>query len=144
MKRVHLSGKGQFSLGVNSFPDTAIFMKEKSGCLQQKDMCLFDQLYFSGDGYVVRCKVCGLFQLGFGSTMLSLTEEDYAVFTQQVTRKTREESCCTGDDTKCVVLATAYRGVHLLLTVKELNNLNRILEEADTEAKALAMIQLFH
>ncbi|MFT3679892.1 MAG: hypothetical protein QM791_06445 [Ferruginibacter sp.] len=107
-------------------------------------MCEFDSLYLSDLGYVVHCKKCGVYQVAFASTMLSLNQQDFDIFCGLVRRKYEEENMIYSENAKCVVIPTPAKGVQILLTRKEAENLNSMLEEADNEAKALSLMSLFN
>ena len=107
-------------------------------------MCEFQSLYFNDDGYVVRCKQCGVYQVAFISIMLTLTESDFEAFCKMVKHKCNEEDCSFIEHTKNVVIPTPCYGIYILLTRVEAQKFNGILEDADNEAKALSMINLFN
>lgn len=107
-------------------------------------MCEFQSLYFNDDGYVVRCKQCGCYQLAFGSTMLTLTKKGFETFCKMVKHKCNERDFLFSEHSKCVVIPTPSNGVYMLLTKNEVNQLNEILEEADNEEKAQCLLSLFN
>lgn len=106
-------------------------------------MCEYQSLYFSDDGYVVRCGKCGHYQLAFASTMLTMTKEDFATFCHIVKTKMKEANEYYTPSAKCILIPAASKSTYLLLTKKEAQRLHEILEEADTEEKAQAMMRLF-
>ncbi|UAY52487.1 DUF6686 family protein [Ferruginibacter albus] len=105
-------------------------------------MCQFQQLYFSDDGYVVRCKKCDHFQVGFASTMLTVNEKDFDILLAIVKKKLNTE-IQTNQLVKSIIIPTPYTGVKILLTQQELQKLHAMLENADSEIKALALLDLF-
>jgi hypothetical protein len=107
-------------------------------------MCEFQSLYFNNDGYVVRCKQCGHYQIAFGSTMLTLVKKDFEAICKMVKYKSSEKDSSFSEHSKCVVIPTPSYGLHMLLTKNEANRFNEILEEADNEAKALCLLSLFN
>lgn len=107
-------------------------------------MCEFQSLYFGDDGYVVRCKKCGHYQVAFASTMLNLTGIDFTALCNIVKNKYAEEVFQHNENTKCCVIPTPSNGMYMLFTRKEAQRLHEILEEADNEEQALAMMSLFH
>lgn len=105
--------------------------------------CNYVTLYNGANGYIVRCTACNTFQFAFLSTMLTMEEEDYLLFKKQVEKKMRE-NMFTGDaNCKNIWLKTQHRGVDMLLTPKELTELNEILESADTEQRTSELLELF-
>jgi hypothetical protein len=107
-------------------------------------MCEFQSLYFGDDGYVVRCKQCGHHQMAFASSMLNLTGEDFKKAFSQVRHKNEEEDVYNTPSVKSIVLHTPSKGIYLLLTKAEAKRLYEILEEADNEEQALALLSLFN
>lgn len=107
-------------------------------------MCELQSLHFSDDGYVVRCKQCGHFQIAFISTILTLTEQDFQLLCSVVRNKYREEDCCPNENVKCIIIPTPCQGIRLILTQKDAKELRHMLEEADSEYKALLLIGLFN
>ena len=107
-------------------------------------MCEFQSLYFGDDGYVIKCSKCGHYQLAFASTMLTMTKEDFATLCHTVKIKMKEANGYSNHPAKCVVIPAASKSTYLLLTKKEAQRLDEILEEADNEEKALEMMSLFH
>lgn len=107
-------------------------------------MCEFQSLYYDDDGYVVVCKDCGYYQLAFGSTMLSLSAEDYIKLCKIVRNKYNYVDFTASENTRNVVIPTPSQGLYLLLTRNEANRLYEILEEADTEEKARSLMALFN
>jgi hypothetical protein len=46
-------------------------------CAKFPAVCNFQSLYMNDDGYVVRCKECGPYQLGFSSALLTLLKKNF-------------------------------------------------------------------
>ncbi|HRN57070.1 MAG TPA: hypothetical protein PLL71_11490 [Agriterribacter sp.] len=107
-------------------------------------MCGFRYLYNGEDGYVVRCKQCGHYQLAFASFMLTLTENEFRSFGELVKYKCEAADDALTEYSKTVVLRTPAAGVFILLTKSEALRLSEILEEADNENKALSLISMFN
>lgn len=107
-------------------------------------MCEFQSLYFGNDGYVVWCKKCSRYQVAFASVMLNLTVEDFKKLAMVMNEKNAEPDYYNHVPSKSVVIPAPSSGVYILLTKKETKRLFEILEDADTEEKALEMISLFH
>ncbi|MCH5600525.1 DUF6686 family protein [Niabella ginsengisoli] len=105
--------------------------------------CDFQSLYYGEDGYVVRCKQCGHYQVAFVSTMLTLSEADFYVFCKQVNYKAAQSYSNVNHDSKIIMIATPSQDVHLILTPSELSRLQKTLEAADNEIKAQELLCLF-
>lgn len=111
-------------------------------------MCEFQRLAFSEHGYVVRCRECDHYQLGFGTTMLTLSDEDFKMLHYNVLQKHETvcaEAACLQhhSETKSVVITTPFTGMCMVITRKELKHLYNIMEIADNEIQALSMLELF-
>ena len=112
-------------------------------------MCEFQKLSFSEHGYVVRCQECGHYQLAFGTTMLTLSNEDFktlhGIVQQKYLSVCKNEACVHeyGAEAKSVVISTPFTGMCIVVTRKELNHLNSMMENADNEIQALIMMELF-
>lgn len=106
--------------------------------------CEFQSLYFGDEGYVVRCKQCGHYQVAFMSIILTLTENDFIAFCSIVKSKSVEMDEVMPEHCKCVVIRTPAEGICFLLTRNEASRFSVMLEEADTEAKTLSLIKLFN
>lgn len=107
-------------------------------------MCAFQSLYYSDDGYVVQCKDCGHYQLGFGTMMLSLSRNDFTTLRKIVKCKYQETNIACTENARNIVIPTPSQSSCLLLTREESDRFHEILEAADTEEKAQEMIALFY
>lgn len=107
-------------------------------------MCEYQSLYFNDDGYVIRCKQCGHYQLAFSSTLLVLTDDAFHDFCKLVKFKCAEMDCSASGYSKSLVLPTPSPGVCMLLTRTEVSRFGEILEVADNEMKALTLISMFN
>lgn len=107
-------------------------------------MCKFQSLYFEDDGYVVRCNHCGHYQVGFSSTMLTLADKEFQQFYAQLKHKCVETVSAATAHCKVVILKTPSPGVCMMLTRGEAIRFAEILEQADTEMKALSLMRLFN
>lgn len=106
--------------------------------------CEFDSLYFAEDGYIVRCKDCGHFQIAFLSTMLTLTAPDFQHLRKLVNNKLESIDETYSGRAKSIALPTPSQGIWLLLTSLELKRFYAALEEADSEATSLSLLDLFN
>lgn len=106
-------------------------------------MCQFTQLYFQDDGYVVRCKDCGHYQLAFGTVMLTLQKEEFTKLVNACNRSLTADDLCAGQHVKSIYIPTPCAGMSLLLTNAELKQLTAMLDTADSEEKMLALMELF-
>jgi ribosomal protein S27E len=107
-------------------------------------MCEFEQLYFDNDGYVVRCKDCGHYQVAYASMALTFSVNDFKVFCSKVKRKSLEMDCSLAEHSKSIVITTPCKNITMLLTRKEAMRFAAILDEAENEAMALSLINMFN
>lgn len=106
-------------------------------------MSQFQSLSFNEDGYVMRCTECNHFHVAFGSTLLTLSTEDFTVLRRLVKYKCSKRNYAIAEYAKSVVIPTPYEGQYLLLSEIEMRSFSRMLEEADDEARAQSLLDLF-
>lgn len=106
--------------------------------------CHYQSLYYNDDGYVVRCKDCNHYQIAFSSTMLTLNDAEFKAFCNQVKNKCCEADFSLAKNSKSVVLQTPSHCICIILTRNEALRFYEILEEADNEARALSLLNLFN
>lgn len=104
--------------------------------------CEFQTLYFSDDGYVIRCKCCRLYQVAFMCICVTLNETDYQAFSHIVQCRYNECEYALSERSKCIVIQTPAEGICFLLTKAEAKKLIDIVDAADNEAKALSLISM--
>lgn len=107
-------------------------------------MCNFKQWSHSKHGYIIQCEDCKHFQLCFGTTMLTLREEEYIQFSEWVVYKQESLVPLPDKNLKCISLPTICPQVQVLVTEKELGNLYSLVQEADNEMKVNQLLSLFH
>jgi hypothetical protein len=106
-------------------------------------MCHFKSWYLDEYGYVVKSERCNYLQVCFGTLMLTLSEMDYEIFAALVSRKKEDHIPMHDPNIRCVLLPTPSGIVHGVLSEKELDQLHKMLQEADNEMKAQQLIGLF-
>ncbi|RAJ06572.1 hypothetical protein LX64_01699 [Chitinophaga skermanii] len=107
-------------------------------------MCEFNHWYYEDDGYVVQCIHCGTFQIGFESTLLTLSHSEYAAFKRMVDANVLNLKPACEAHRKSIVLPTPSYHVHLMLSENELLSLHNMLELTDTAMQTVAMLKLFY
>ncbi|HOZ97248.1 MAG TPA: hypothetical protein PKY86_07985 [Niabella sp.] len=105
--------------------------------------CEFQTLYAGPDGYIVRCNLCGHYQVAYISTLINLNENDFHLFYKKVKAQNRIDYSAVSQDSKIIMLATPSPNINFILTPSELITLHDILEKADTEIKTHALLGLF-
>jgi hypothetical protein len=107
-------------------------------------MCQYHTLYHDADkGYVVRCEDCGRLQLGFGNLILTFSLEDFEAFRCWMLRIRSEQEVVPNPCLRNIVIPSPCEGVKLVLSLRELDEFNHMLEAADTERRSLDLIELF-
>lgn len=107
------------------------------------ESCNFQTLYTGEDGYVVRCKDCGHYQIAYLCMMVTLDEKGFRSFRKTIRQHYRNSLQLVNDHCKCVIVPTPAAGTHFLFSRKEIKRLTELLDEADTEEQALSMLSLF-
>ena len=105
--------------------------------------CHFQKLYSGEDGYVVRCKECGHYQLAYLCVMVMLDEKEFRSFCRMVQQQYENSLHITNDLCKCVVVQTPAAGTCFLFTKREIKRFTELLDEADTEERAQVLFALF-
>lgn len=106
-------------------------------------MCDFHNLYTSDKGFVLRCKKCGYYQIGFAGLMLSLNEEDYQHLGEIIRHLAAKELPSDAMESRHIVIPSPYYGVNLLLCHREIQVFERMLGEANSETITQSMLALF-
>ena len=106
-------------------------------------MCEFRHLYFGDNGYVVRCKECGHYQVAFSSTVLTLDQKQFQQLRNITKRKCNECIDEIPAHIKNMILPTPASSICMMLTKSEALCFSEILETADNEESALSLLSLF-
>lgn len=110
-------------------------------------MCNFNKLALTNHGYVVCCSDCGYYQLAFGTTLLTLSEEDFNALIQTVSAQVKKmgdcDTACFSDDSKNIIVSAPSNQCCFILTCNELKLFYEMLDNADNEIKAISLLKLF-
>ncbi len=106
-------------------------------------MCHFKNCYAGENGYIIQCEDCQHFQVGFGTTVLTLNAYDFQAFLGIVAYKKEHHQPMQDPTIRCIVLPTPCSSVHLIFSEKELDNLHAMLQEGDNEIRSQQLIDLF-
>lgn len=105
----------------------------------------YETLYSGSEGYVLYCRHCNRFRLAFISTALTLSEAEFAQFRNRVQMLCHQQASESEHaNCKCIVIPSVSEKVQLVLTRKELVQLQQMLDRADTEQKVNALLMLFN
>lgn len=105
--------------------------------------CQFQTLYMGEDGYVVRCKECGHYQLAYLCIMVTLEEKEFSSFCRMIQQHYEDSIHLSNDNCKCVVVQTPASGTHFLFSRKEIRRFAELLDSADTEERTQNILALF-
>jgi hypothetical protein len=107
-------------------------------------MCRHETLYHDDrTGYVVRCCECEKIQVGFNNVVITFNVEEFSSFRSWLLRIKNECQPGQNDKLRSIVIPTPCDGMKLLLSLRELNEFNIMLETADSELRSLELIKLF-
>lgn len=90
-------------------------------------MCLYKKLHHTEYGYVVRCNECHHFHVGFGTTVLALTEDQFYDFMNTVDSYHDAHRHYYNADQKVIQIPTAARSIMLVFSLKEIEQLSTLL-----------------
>src|SRR5687768_2600021 len=106
-------------------------------------MCSYQTLFHDDNtGYVVRCNECEKIQLGFGNLMLTLSTDEFNSFRCWLKKIMVEQSPAQKETIRCIVIPSPCEGIKLLLSLRELRDLDHMLEVADTELQSCCLLKL--
>lgn len=107
-------------------------------------MCSYQTLFHDDNtGYVVRCNECEKIQLGFGNLMLTVATDEFDSLRRLLKKILGEQGPVPKENLRQIVVPTPCERMKLLLSVRELRELDRMLEEADTELQSYGLLKLF-
>ena len=106
-------------------------------------MCDFNNLSTSEYGFILRCKSCGHYQIGFGTTIFSLNKTDFEKFSLMITDLSQQNFQDRKAGSRQLVLPTPYYGVSLLLSPEEILQVQNLIKEAEQEETMQSMLALF-
>ena len=107
-------------------------------------MCSFHTLFHDNkSGYVIRCKGCKNIQVTFGNFIVTFNKADFNQFITVVKTLRAQQQQLADIAVKSLIIPTPCEGVRLLLSYRELQELDSMLDAADTELQSLEFIALF-
>lgn len=106
-------------------------------------MCQFKRWYADEHGYVIECRDCKHFQVCFGTTLLTLDENHFQAFMGLIRHRKENHYPLNETDTRNIVIPTPCNTIHALLSGRELDQLDNMLEEADNERRSRELLELF-
>ena len=106
-------------------------------------MCDFNNLCADEQGFILRCKSCGHYQVGFCNVMFSLNKTDFEKLSIMITDLSQKDFQDKQTNARHLVIPTPYYGVNLLLCQDEILQLKALITKAEEEELAGAMLALF-
>jgi hypothetical protein len=95
------------------------------------------------ENFVIQCIRCHKIQVAFGMFLGSFSEKEFHAFRNGIRSKAGQLHPMENSSDKTIVLKTSCDSLKLLFSYDELQQLHRLLDEADTEMKTQKMLQLF-
>jgi hypothetical protein len=93
-------------------------------------MCNFNHLHFSDAGYVVQCRDCGRFQIGFGTTAISYNPIEFEALRYQLKACFEHHLHQQCYETKCISFQQLSSTATLIYSLKDLEQLIDLVEMA--------------
>ena len=107
-------------------------------------MCNYQTLYHDNkSGYVIRCEECENLQVTFGNIIITFGKEDFNKFIGVVKDLRAKQQPEADIVVKSIIIPTPCDGVRLLFSYRELQELENMLEAADSELQSLELLELF-
>jgi len=106
-------------------------------------MCSYRTLHHCEHGYVLRCERCGHLNIGFGTTVLALTDDQFYAFADKI----EDLYAMHGEDReqhrKHICVPTATSSVTLIYSLNDLKHLSVLLDKAK-DRLLLEKLFVFH
>ena len=107
-------------------------------------MCSYQTLFHENKcGYVIRCVGCANIQVTFGNFIITFAKPDFNQFVQMVKKLRDQHEHSADTSAKTIIVPTPCEGMRLLFIYRELNDLDIMLDAADSELQTLELIDLF-
>jgi len=93
-------------------------------------MCNHKTLATCSGGYIFRCEGCGIYQLAYGTSMLSFSGEEFGQFRQMIRHRLSSQPCDGFPLHKCIMLELQAHKSYMVLCRNELSQLADLADEA--------------
>lgn len=93
-------------------------------------MCQHKVLHNNKSGYVVLCGGCNQIQVAFASTLVTLNEEQFCIFSGIVDKSYKSNSHFYQRNRKTIKIPTPEATVSMILTIDELEDLQVLVSAA--------------
>ena len=107
-------------------------------------MCRYQTLYHNDKtGYAIRCEECAKIQVAYSNLVLTFELNDFNTFHWWIKKIQADQQSPASPAVRSIMIPSPAQGIQLLLSYNELNDLCKMLDEADTELQSLELIKLF-
>src|SRR6187402_1472834 len=93
--------------------------------------CSYLTLYYSKDGYVVKCVHCNKIQLAFGNMLLNFSLEEFQGFRHETADKIQGNKFTAFPEQKNITYYTDSMNVMLVFSFKDIEKLYEMLQQAN-------------
>lgn len=108
-------------------------------------MCSYQTLFYSDEeGYVIHCTGCNSIQVAFGNILLTWNRTDFYDFYRYIKQLFIETPNDIPANKKTLAIPVPCEGIRLLLSPRELQQLNHMLDTAESELQSLQLIQMLN
>ena len=108
-------------------------------------MCHYQTLYHDDQtGYVIRCPECEKIQVAYANLVTTFGMEDFSSFRWWIRKIKDEQQPVQNRTSRTIVIPTPCEGMKLVVSPRELDELDGMLDAADTELQSLHMLGLFN
>lgn len=93
-------------------------------------MCNYDILHHNEHGYIVKCRGCENLKVAFGTTTLTLNEDDFYELKYIADACYDRYKNCSCRSQKQIQIPTTTQAITLVYTLEELEKLIQLMDEA--------------
>ena len=108
-------------------------------------MCHYQTLFLEADkGYVVHCLLCDHIQVAFGNIAITLNRKEFYSFEKSMKKlfmETAPDQINSG--IKNITVPTPSEHIVILLSYRELADMNQMIDQAETELRSLELLGMF-
>jgi hypothetical protein len=107
-------------------------------------MCRHKILAHNNHGYVIFCKGCGKYQLAFGTSLVTLSPEDFQRFCSHLSGLKKKTAITGFEHEKQIGVDIYSKHSMMVLNYQELQRLNALLDEANFTREIEFLLQESH
>lgn len=95
----------------------------------------------SKQGYILKCSDCDSYQIGFGTTILSLTDDEFKAYNNIVFNEINCQDYSHTPTQKLILTPTFSPSIKMVLSYNEFKNLKQLLSEANLIAQVTSALR---